>query len=124
MKEGMRLWVNYTNTWKNHPRADQTKYWKTAKALPIRKAIELVAQRPAAKKSSGVLEFNPVKQKVMPEPPSKKPSSRRIVFSRPVEEIKVVSQALFEREDEEPGIVGDKCFEIVLKQSEKGAGRR
>jgi hypothetical protein len=124
MKEGMRLWVNYTNTWKNHPRADQTQYWKAAKALPIRKVIEVIAQRPAAKKSSGVLEFNPVKQKVMPEPPSKKPSSRRIVFSRPVEEIKVVSQALFEREDEEPGIVGDKCFEIVLKQSEKGAGRR
>ena len=124
MKEGMRMWVNYTNMWKNHPRADQTQHWRAAKAMPIRKAIEAVAQRPEARKSSGVIEFNPVRQKVMPEPPSQKPTSRRIVFSRPIEEIKLVSQRLFEREDEQPGIVGDKCFEIVLKQSQKREGRQ
>jgi hypothetical protein len=124
MKEGMRMWVNYTNMWKNHPRADQTQHWRSAKALPIRKAIEAVSQRPEARKSSGVIEFNPVRQKVMPEPPSQKPTSRRIVFSRPIEEIKLVSQRLFEREDEQPGIVGDKCFEIVLKQSQKREGRQ
>ena len=124
MKEGMRMWVNYTNTWKNHPRTDQTHFWQSAKALPIRKAIAVVSQRPAANKVAGVIEFNPVKQKVMPQPATKQPSSRRIMFSRPIEEIKAVSQRLFEREDEKPGIVGDKCFEIVLAQSNLGGARR
>ena len=124
MKEGMRMWVNYTNTWKNHPRADQTQYWQSAKALPIRQAIKTVSQRPAANRVAGVIEFNPVKQKVMPQPPTKQPSSRRIVFSRPIEEIKTVSQRLFERDDVKPGIVGERCFEIVLSQSRQGGTRR
>ena len=37
MKEGMRMWVNYTNTWKNHPRTDQTHYWQSAKAHQFEK---------------------------------------------------------------------------------------
>ena len=60
------MWVSYTNAWKNHPRADQTEHWKHAKALPIRKVIESVAQRPAAIRSGRVIEFNPIKQGVMP----------------------------------------------------------
>ena len=83
-----------------------------------------MSQRPAANKVAGVIEFNPVKQKVMPQPATKQPSSRRIVFSRQIEEIKIVSQRLFEREDENRGSVGDKCFEIVLAQSKLGGARR
>jgi hypothetical protein len=126
MKEGMRLWVNYTNAWKNHPdnRVHQAEHWKSAKALPIRKVIENLARRPESKHSGGVIEFNPVKQHVMPMPASKTPTSRRIVFSKPIEEIRLVSECLFEKEDEQPGTVGEKCFEIVLQQCAKGKGRR
>ena len=97
---------------------------QSAKALPIRQAIKTVSQRPAANRVAGVIEFNPVKQKVMPQPPTKQPSSRRIVFSRPIEEIKTVSQRLFERDDVKPGIVGERCFEIVLSQSRQGGTGR
>ena len=119
MKEGMRVWINYTNSWKNHPRSDQTEHWETAKPLPLRKTIEVVSKRENAVKSNGVIEFNPQKRKVIPMPPTKKPSSRRIVFSRPVEEIKSVSKSLFDSFDEKPGVVGDKCFEIVLNEVQK-----
>lgn len=119
MKEGMRVWINYTNAWKNHPRSDQTQFWETAKPLPLRKTIELVATRDRAVKSETLIEYNPQKQKVIPLPPTQKPSSRRIVFSRPVEEIRMVSKSLFDSYDEQPGIVGDKCFEIVLIEVQK-----
>ncbi len=119
MKEGMRVWIDYTNTWKNHPRSEQTQHWEKAKSLPLRDAIELVSKREKAQKIVGIIEFNPKKQHVIPIPPTQKPSSRRIVFSRPIEQIKMVSKSLFDTYDEQPGVVGDKCFEIVLLEASK-----
>lgn len=119
MKEGMRIWISYTNTWKNHPRSDQTQYWEKAKPLALRKAIEMVSQRERAVKAEGVIEFNPQKQKVIPLPPTQKPSSQRIVFSRPKEEIRTVSKSLFDSFDEKPGLIGEKCFELILLEVKK-----
>lgn len=119
MKEGMRIWINYTNAWKNHPRSEQTQYWENAKALPLRKTIEAVSQREKAIKPGGVIEFNPQKHKAFPLPPTKKPSSQRIVFSRPIEEIQKVSKSLFDSYDEKPGNVGEKCFELILAEVSK-----
>jgi hypothetical protein len=119
MKEGMRVWINYTNNWKNHPRSDQTKYWEKTIPLSIKSAIETVSKRAGAVKTDGMIEFNPQKHKAIPMPPNKSPSSRRIVFSRPVSEIRTVSNSLFDRDDEKPGIIGDKCFEIILQEAQK-----
>jgi hypothetical protein len=124
MKEGMRVWINYTNTWKNHPRSDQTKYWESAKSLPLRVAVEAVSTRERAVKSDGSIEFNPQKRKVLPLPPTKKPSSRKIVFSRPIEDIRAVSKSLFDIFDEKPGIVGDKCFELMFQKSQEDEEER
>lgn len=119
MKEGMRIWINYTNAWKNHRRSEQTKFWETAKPLPLRQTIETVSQRENATKRSGAIEYNPQKHKVVPLPPSKMPSSRRIIFSRINEEIREVSKFLFDSFDEKPGLVGEKCFELVLSEAQK-----
>ena len=119
MKEGMRVWINYTNAWKNHPRSDQTQYWDAAKPLPLRKAIEEVSKRENVEKANGTIEFNPQKRKVLPLPPERKPTSRRIVFSRPIEEIRMVSKFLLDSLEEKPGIVGDKCFERVLGEAKR-----
>jgi len=119
MKEGMRIWISYTNQWKNHPRADQSSHWKTAMPMPLSRAIEAVAMRKATKKVGGVIEFNPQKEKVLPLPEDKKPSSRKVVFSRPAEEVRLVSKMLFDDPDERPGVVGDKCFEMQLTKAKK-----
>lgn len=119
MKDGMRIWISYTNQWKNYPRADQSSYWENARSMSLNKAIETVALRAAAKKTDNFIEFNPQKAKVLPEPPDKKPSSRRIVFSRPAEEVRFVSKMLFDNPEEKPGIVGEKCFEMQLTKAMK-----
>ena len=124
MKEGMRIWISYTNQWKNHPRADQSSYWDDARPMPLSKAIEAVASRKATKRTGDVLEFNPQKAKVLPEPEDKKPSSRKIVFSRPAEEVRLVSKMLFDDPDEKPGIIGDKCFEMQLTKAKKRGAER
>ncbi|MBK8286461.1 MAG: hypothetical protein IPK97_17210 [Ahniella sp.] len=55
----------------------------------------------------------------MPEPEGKKPSSERSFFSRPAEEVRLVSKLLFDDPDERAGIVGDKCFEMQLMKARK-----
>ncbi len=119
MKEGMRIWISYTNQWKNHPRADQSSYWEGALPMPLSRAIEVVASRKLTKKANDYIEFNPQKAKVLPEPEDKKPSSRRVVFSRPAEEVRLVSKMLFDDPDEKPGIIGDKCFEMQLMKAQR-----
>jgi hypothetical protein len=114
MREGLRVWINHTNAWKNHPRADQTKLWENAKPLSLSAAVETVSKRDLTNKQDGGIEYNPAKKKVLPKPPTQKPSSKKIVFSRALEEIKLISGFLFDRDDESPSVVGDKCFEIVL----------
>lgn len=122
MKEGMRIWISYTNQWKNHPRADQSSHWEDARPMPLSKAIETVASRKSTRKTDDAIEFNPQKAKVLPEPEDKKPSSRKIVFARPAEEVRLVSKMLFDDPDEKPGIVGDKCFEMQLTKAKKRGG--
>lgn len=117
MKEGLHIWTTYTNTWKNHPRSDQTVFWKDAEPMSLRKTIETVSGRTKSLKSDGTIEYNPKKQKVMPPNPNAKPSSRRISFSRPKEELEIVSNYLFDKDDEKPGIIGDECFDIILKEA-------
>lgn len=119
MKEGMRIWISYTNQWKNHPRADQSSFWDDARPMPLSRAIEAVASRALTKKVNDYIEFNPQKAKVLPEPDGKKPSSRKVVFSRPAEEVRLVSKMLFDDPDEKPGIIGEKCFEMQLTKAKR-----
>jgi len=120
MMEAMRVWIDYTNKWKNHPRADQKQYWEGAKPMSLHEATNVVLENRKTKKlSDGGVEYNPRKDKVLTYPDKEKPSSRRIVFTRPLEEIKFVSEGLFDRDDEKPKIVGEHCFERVLEEFRK-----
>ncbi|HEX5751045.1 MAG TPA: ATP-binding protein [Archangium sp.] len=122
MKEGMRVWIDYTNQWKNQASSEQqqARHWEDARPMPLRKAIEAVAQRKTAKKSDDEgVEFNPKKNKVLPEPSNKMPSSRRVTFSKPAEEIRIVGKALLDDENARPGDVGEKCFDLALAKAKK-----
>jgi len=83
-----------------------------------------VGKRDVTNKSDGAIEYNPTKKKVLPKPKESTPTSRKVVFSRPSEEIKLLALEFFDREDENAGIVGDKCFTIVLNKLNKKLGDR
>lgn len=120
MKEAMQVWTSYTNKWKNHPREDQAAHWADARPMSLSKAIETVAARANRRRGTDALEFDPRKvHGALPEPAASTPSSRRIVFSRPLEELRLVSTMLFDAPNEKPGVVGDKCFELQLTKAKK-----
>jgi hypothetical protein len=120
MREGLRIFISHTNTWKNHPRSDQTVFWETAKPLQLGEAVRTLETREPTKKQDGGIEFDPKKRKVLPVPETKTPTSRRITFSRPKREIEEISSALFDDPDKQPGIIGEKCFELILDQVRQG----
>jgi len=117
MREGMRIFTNYTNKWK-------------ARAEESRRQIE--AAGPALsfheiKAASERLEFNPTKQSVpkgdqfkpeLPLPARPEPQTRRISFVKKVEEVKLVAEHLFEDPDVDPSVVGEKCFDLILSDAE------
>lgn len=116
MREGLRIFITHTNAWKNHPRSDQTVHWKTAKPMQLSQAVKVLEHRDPTKKQDGGIEFDPKRKQLLPSPKSKVPSSRRITFARPKSEIEEVSIALYHDENEKPGIVGEKCFELILEK--------
>lgn len=123
MKEAMRAWTSYTNKWKNHPREDQAAHWVDARPMSLGQAIETVALRVSSTRRDAALEFDPRKVPgAFPEPEGSTPSSRRIVFSRPLEEVRLVSSLLFDEPNEKPGIVGDQCFELQLTRAKRRGG--
>lgn len=122
MKEGMRVWIDYTNQWKNQASSEQQQagHWEDSHAMPLSKAIAAVAQRKSAKKAEAdSVEFNPKKSKVLPEPPSKTPTDRRITFTKPIEEIRIIGRALLDDENARPADVGSKCFDLALAKSKR-----
>jgi len=125
MKEGMRVWIDYTNQWKNQSSSEQlqARHWEDARPMPLKSAIEAVSLRKSAKKSENDgVEFNPKKNKVLPEPPSKIPSARRVTFSKAIEEIRIVGKALLDDENARPGDVGEKAFDLALAKAKKRVG--
>lgn len=114
MRRALKIWTSYTNKWKNFPREKQAPYWKSAKPCSLPEAMEVLESRMTER--SGAKEFDPQKAKVLPVPNSDVPSSRRIVFSKPLEDIRFLGEALFDDKETKPGIIGEECFDRILKE--------
>ena len=114
MRKALRVWTTYTNRWKNHPRSDQKSHWENAKPMSLAQVMEVMLSVRDVKERAGRIEYNPERREHLPKPEGSGPSNRRISFSRPREEVRAVSAALFDTPDERPGVVGDECFSRVL----------
>lgn len=114
MRKALRVWTSYTNRWKNHPRRDQADHWRNAKPMSLTQVMDVMLSMRGVKEQRGRVEYNPEKMGHLPKPEGSGPSNRRISFSRPREEVRALSAALFDTPDERPGVVGDECFSRVL----------
>lgn len=118
MTKAMKIWVRHTNRWKNHKREEQTKHWKGTRPVDLDEAIRIVSMRSGVSCERGRTEYNPEKNNVLPMPSDRKPGEQRIAFLRPQDEIRRVSEFLFERPDVKPGEVGKECFLQILRDAD------
>ena len=104
MREGMRIFVNYTNKWKGLPE-ESKKQIEEGKRLSFEeiktetKNLVFTSTRSSIPPGD---QFKPV----LPLPKRPEPCNRRISYLRDVDDVKIVSDFLFHNEDEDPSVVG------------------
>jgi hypothetical protein len=112
--EGLRECTDFTNKWKGMEE-EASKHFEQAKRKDARTEANLAAKfgRPIRgnKKAKKLPAELPI--------PDKRNPMRRISFTRKEDQIKRVSEFLFDESDQKPSIVGGECFDRTLKVSRK-----
>jgi hypothetical protein len=115
MREGMRVFTDYTNKWKT--RADESKKYVKAGTLLTLEQIKI---------ESAHLQFSATTTSVppgeqykpqLPLPKKMEPRMRRISFVKTVEEVEAVSDHLFNETAVDASTVGEACFDMFLKEA-------
>ncbi|XZN91636.1 MAG: ATP-binding protein [Microcoleus sp.] len=118
MREGLKTFTSYTNKWKGNLLEEKERAEKAQLVAPS----ELFAKIPdnkwtKVKSKTSKSERKYVPSLPVPEPQNGEVSKKSIRFSRPVKEIKIVAEHLFEDSEREPSEVGNECFEKVLREA-------
>jgi hypothetical protein len=118
MREGMRLFTDYTNKWKT--RADESRRQIEAAGPPL--SLEEV------KAASARLPFTTTRAQVLggeqyrpklPFPTRTEPQMRRISFAKDAREVRAVADYLLDDPDADPSRVGEECFDVILREARK-----
>lgn len=115
MREGLKRFITYTNKWKGREGEARE---QLSKAQPLEaKKIEEISEKlklTSVKRGSGGSQYGPP----LPMPKLKK-ETERISFTKKTVEVKKIAEYLFPGSDPTPALVGEECFNIILKEAEK-----
>ncbi|HKQ49894.1 MAG TPA: ATP-binding protein [Phycisphaerae bacterium] len=118
MREGMALFTNYTNKWKGRELVQQARA-QIDSAAPA--GIEEIKQRVAKLRLTHVKsrlrgrQYKPT----LPMPSHTAGDTRRISYSKPLGEVEQVSDYLFDDDGQTPSVVGERCFDEILKEAKQ-----
>jgi hypothetical protein len=116
MREGLRQFTTYTYWWKGRE-AEARAMVKKGEALTFGQLKEEAARLTMRKVSRvpGGEQFKPV----LPRPKKQESHLRRISFERPLGEIRTVGEYVLTDADAAPSLVGEECFNRILKEARK-----
>jgi hypothetical protein len=117
MRDGMRMFTDYTNKWKGL--ADEAKkHMELTEPLTfdeIKAASSALPMRSTTKTIPKGTQYKPD----LPMPKRPDPRKNRISFVRDVVEIKCVATYLFDDANADPSVVGERCFDLKLREARK-----
>jgi hypothetical protein len=117
MREGMRIFTDYTNKWKG--RADESREQiEEGTLLSLEEIKAASANIPFNSTKRSVPEGDQYKPK-LPLPKKLESRKRRISFVKDVEEVRTVAEYLFEDTEKDASFVGEKCFSLILREALK-----
>ena len=116
MREGMQIFTNYTNKWKDNVSESQGH-------IDSGSPYTLDAIKEEAEK----LKLNPVKSGLkgtqfkpkLPLPQREEPTEKRISYMKDSDDIQTVQKYLFGDEEVKPARVGEECFNQMLKEAQQ-----
>lgn len=115
MIEGMKIFTHYTNQWKTKELAAESK--SRFKETPFVDIEETMAKASSLPLTMTHVPYSGHQYKPILPRPTQQKTIERILFSRPVKEIRRVSSYLFQSPDKRPAEVGEKCFEVILQEA-------
>ena len=117
MRDGMKLFTDYTNQWKGRTEEIKSQF---AAGTPL--ALSAIKERsteiklsPTTRSIPGASQYRPP----LPKPERRNPRSRRISFTKEVDEVAMVAEHLFGDPRTRPSEVGEKCFDILLQEASR-----
>jgi hypothetical protein len=115
MLEGMKLFTNHTNVWKKNKEEEKLLFDK-ARPVDVRELSKFIPDT-----SWKQVRGKQSERKYMPDlpKPSTKDPQRQIRFSRKIQDIRIVSNYLFEDSDFSPSEVGAECFDCILMEAKE-----
>ncbi|QXI48236.1 ATP-binding protein [Pseudomonas anuradhapurensis] len=113
MREGMKLFTDYTNKWKG-PARDRPDFSGRAVSATASDIARMIPQEHWTQDRKSSIKGNKYKP-VLPVPP-KEDEYRFIRFSRPLNDIRRMGEHFFDNADIAPGEIGGFCFDEVLKR--------
>jgi hypothetical protein len=117
MREGMRIFTDYTNKWKG--RADESKkHIEAGKPLSFEEIKIKAASLPFAPTKTAIPKGEQYRP-VLPLPKRLDSRKRRISFVKDVSEVKEVAEYLFKDENTDASVVGEKCFDLIHREAKK-----
>ena len=113
MREGMRVFTDYTNKWKGQ--ADESKrHIQRGVGLSLEELKETAAG--LAFSNTRTLPPGSQYKPSLPMPPRVEPTKRRITFVKEIARIKAVAE-YFDDTDMQPSDVGENCFDLIYRET-------
>jgi hypothetical protein len=118
MREGMKLFTDFTNRWKGNSEAKRKMFSDAPQILSLNnKNVDSIVPENQWSKVTRSIGGNAYKPN-LPVPKQTDPL-KQIKFNRKISEIKLVSQFIFDDDSFAPTDVGNYCFEHFLERAKK-----
>lgn len=117
MREGMGMFTDYTNKWKG--RADESKRQIDAAQPMALEELKIEARQLTFTTTVRSVPKGQQYRPKLPLPQRSDPRTRRVSFVKPVQEVRTVAEHLFDDPSVSPSLVGEKCFDQVLKEARR-----
>ncbi|MCG6659911.1 hypothetical protein HOP52_19405 [Halomonas campisalis] len=114
MQEGVRIFTQHTNNWKSN-KEEEKRLFSSARNVPVRDVASFVPDEEWVRPRGGVDEryFMPH----LPKPHGKGVKTKFMRFSKPVSEIEMVAEYLFQNRDVPSSEVAQRCFEMIHEEA-------
>ena len=117
MREGMKLFTDYTNHWKGSENELRTQF-ASCDAITFSELKSTNNQwlfNVAYRSIQGSTQSKPT----LPRPRPSDPRRRRISFMKETEQVRAVATHLFDDPDVHASIVGEECFDVIQKDAQQ-----
>jgi hypothetical protein len=123
MREGLKLFTSYTNKWKTNTPEEKRRISST-QPVSVSELFHLIPEELLKTVRGGnnklfLSERKYIPSLPLPERQNSLSKPRRINFSRPDKEVRLVAEYLFEDPEKSPSEVGDSSFDRVLREAKK-----